>query len=387
VAPLGVVDLMTSLAVGVDVGGTFTDAVALAADGTILSAKVLTTPDDRGRGVLDAIAALGVPSEQIDAVVHGTTVVTNLLLERAGARVVLCATAGFTDLLDLRRQERAALYDLTRHHPAPLVEADARVGVAERIEPQGVTVPLTDDECARVAAEVGRRSPAVVVIALLHAYAHPVHEARLADALRTALPGVPVICSHAVLPEIREYERTATTVAEGYARPAVAHYIAGLRERLAARGLPAPDVMTSGGGTISAELAASHAASLALSGPAGGVAGAASFAQAVGVSQALTVDVGGTSADVGIVLDGAPLLERGGEVAGVPIALPRVLIDTVAAGGGSIIHVDSGGCTSRAPVRRLPWRPWRGHSTPRCCAWHRPPATQSMPRWRVPCDG
>lgn len=336
-------------AVGVDVGGTFTDAVALRGDGSLVTAKVLTTPDDRGRGVLDAIAALPIPHDTIDTIVHGTTVVTNLLLERAGARVTLCATAGFTDLLDLRRQDRASLYDLTQHHPAPLVAADGRVEVQERVEPQGVTVALTDAECDRVVREVQFRGADVVVVALLHAYADARHEQQLTAALQRALPTVPVVCSSAVLPEIREYERTATTVAEGYARPAVAHYMAGLQARLASRGWPAPHVMTSAGGTVSAADAAQHAASLALSGPAGGVAGAAAFARSHGIGQALTVDVGGTSADVGLILDGAPLLERGGSVAGVPIALPRVLIETVAAGGGSIIHVDAGGALQVGP--------------------------------------
>ncbi|MCU0633980.1 MAG: hydantoinase/oxoprolinase family protein [Gemmatimonadaceae bacterium] len=335
--------------IGVDVGGTFTDAVALAADGTVSTTKVLTTPDDRARGVLEGIAALGVRPDGVEAIVHGTTVVTNLLLERAGARVVLCATEHFTDVLDLRRQERAALYDLTAMHPPPLVPVECRVPVRERCEPQGPTVPLTDAECVRVTDAVRLLAPEVVVIAFLHAYVHPQHEQRLAAALRRALPGVDVVCSSDVLPELREFERTATAVAEGYARPAVARYVRGLRSRLAERGLPAPDVMTSVGGTCSAEDAAERAASLALSGPAGGVAGAAAFAQAVGARQALTIDIGGTSADVGLVLDGAPLLERGGDVAGVPIALPRVLIETVAAGGGSLVRIDEGGAVQVGP--------------------------------------
>jgi N-methylhydantoinase A len=350
VAPFAVVSNVSErYAVGVDVGGTFTDAVALRTDGTMVTAKVLTTPEDRGLGVMAAIAALPIESTAIDVIVHGTTVVTNLLLERAGARVVLCATGGFSDILDLRRQDRASLYDLTSHHPASLVAPNDRVGVRERVEPQGVTVALTDVECARVVREVAALAPDVVVIALLHAYADPSHERQLAAALRQAIPTMMVVCSSDVLPEIREYERTATTVAEGYARPAVAHYMRGLRERLSTRGWPAPDVMTSAGGTVSAAEAAQQAASLSLSGPAGGVAGAAAFARALGIKQALTVDVGGTSADVGLILDGAPLLERGGMVAGVPIALPRVLIDTVAAGGGSIIHIDAGGALQVGP--------------------------------------
>ncbi|MCU0633932.1 MAG: hydantoinase/oxoprolinase family protein [Gemmatimonadaceae bacterium] len=340
---------MSGARVGIDVGGTFTDAVVLRDDGTLAAAKVLTTPDDRARGVLDGVAALGLAPAAITAIVHGTTVVTNLLLERAGARVVLCATEHFTDLLDLRRQERASLYDLTAQHAAPLVPVEQRVAVRERAEPQGITQPLTDAECARVAAAVAALEADVVVIALLHAYVFPQHEQQLAIALRAALPGIDVVCSSDVLPEVREYERTATAVAEGYARPTVAAYLRSLEARLAERGLPAPEVMTSVGGTCASREAAERAAALALSGPAGGVEGAAAFARALGIAQALTIDIGGTSADVGLVLDGAPLLERGGDVAGVPIALPRVLIDTVAAGGGSIVRIDAGGAVQVGP--------------------------------------
>ena len=343
---------MSGAYIGVDVGGTFTDLVAIDEDGTVETRKVLSTPRDQSEGVEDALRSLG--RVDVARLVHGTTVATNMLLERSGARVTLCATEGFTDLLRLRRQDRAALYDLTADHPAPLVPAERTVGVAERIAPEGVIRALTPAEARRAAAVAASQDPAVVAVALLHAYAHPEHERTLAAALAREAPGTDVVLSSDVFPEIREYERTATTVAEAYLRPGVARYIRRLAERLDAVGLPAPGVMTSSGGMRTAEDAARGAAQLALSGPAGGVVGAAAVVRAAGeslgdASRVLTIDIGGTSADVGLVLDGAPLVEPGGSVAGVPIALPRVLVETVSAGGGSIGWVDDGGALRVGP--------------------------------------
>jgi len=342
------------IAVGIDVGGTFTDLAALHADGTVHTSKVLSVATDRAAGVLDALRVAALNGSQIAHIAHGTTVVTNLLLERAGARVVACATAGFTDLLELRRQERAALYDLAQHHPRPLVEPSQVIPVRERITPEGVTIALTDEAIAEVVHAVKAQQPETVAITLLHAYGDSSHERALRDALVVALADAglvaDVVCSHEALPEIREYERMATTVAEAYARPAVRRYLSGLSARLAQHDYPAPRVMTSAGGTLSAHDAASHAAALALSGPAGGVTGAAAIARALGVSRALTIDIGGTSADVGLVDNGEPLVERGGGVAGVPIALPRVLVEAVAAGGGSIAWLDDGGALRTGPM-------------------------------------
>ncbi len=344
---------LSGLAVGVDVGGTFTDLAAIGRDGTVRTTKVLSVPADRARGVLAAVDASEIPVAEIAFIVHGTTVVTNLLLERSGARVVACATAGFTDLLELRRQERASLYDLTAHHPDPLVARDDVLPVRERVVPEGVLLPLDHAATADVVREVLARRPDMIAITLLHAYAEPVHERRLRDALVQALSAAgivcDVICSHEVLPEIREYERMATTVTEAYARPAVRRYLGDLGARLSERGLPVPRVMTSAGGTLTARDASTHAASLALSGPAGGVTGAAAIASALGICSALTIDIGGTSADVGLIDDGEPLVERGGTVAGAPIALPRVLVEAVAAGGGSVGWIDAGGALRAGP--------------------------------------
>jgi N-methylhydantoinase A len=277
--------------------------------------------------------------------------------------VVLLTTEGFTDLLWLRRQERASLYDLTRDHPEPLVAHADVVGVHERVAPRwfdgrtrrdapdGVEVlhALTDQEIERAVALARASGATAFAVALLHAHVFPTHEQQLGRALRAACPDATIALSHEVLPEIREYERTATTAAEAYARPAVGSYMHGLSQTLTARGLPEPRVMTSAGGTLSASDASLHAASLALSGPAGGITAAAALCRGLEVRDALTIDIGGTSADVGLIVDGEPLVERGGVLAGVPIALPRVLVETVAAGGGSLARLDVGGALHAGP--------------------------------------
>jgi N-methylhydantoinase A len=334
--------------VGVDVGGTFTDLVALGDEGSLEARKVVTTPDDPAVGLFRAVDALAVP---IDVLIHGTTIATNALLERRGARVVLVTTRGFEDLLWLRRQDRAALYDLARDHPPPLVSRDDVVGVAERMGPEGVVEPLTDAEVARVVAALRALAPApeAVAISLLFAFRHAEHERCLATALRAALPGVPVVASHEVLPVFREFERTSTTTVEAYLRPRVAAYLARIERDVRAHGIASLRVMTSSGGTLAPARAAAHAASLALSGPAGGVVGARLVGAAVGLSELLTLDMGGTSADASLVAGGAPVAEGAGTVAGIPLALPAVLIETVSAGGGSVARVDEGGALKVGP--------------------------------------
>ena len=223
---------MSGLSVGVDVGGTFTDLVAIADDGTVIAYKVSSTPGDQSEAVDTALRSLPESAQPVARIVHGTTVVTNMLLERTGARVVLCATDGATDLLELRRQERAALYDLSVHHPPSLVPPERVVGVAERVAPEGVVRALTADAARDVAVRVAKLEPDVVAVSLLHAYANPTHErmvaAAIADELRERSLVCDVVCSSDVLPEIREYERTATTVCEAYVRPGVGRYVAHL---------------------------------------------------------------------------------------------------------------------------------------------------------------
>jgi N-methylhydantoinase A/oxoprolinase/acetone carboxylase beta subunit len=335
--------------IGIDVGGTFTDLVGVREDGSVRTGKVLSTPADQSEGVERSLREARAHPDHVARIVHGTTVVTNMLLERRGSRVVLCASAGATDLLELRRQERASLYDLSAQHPEPLVPPERVVPVPGRLAPEGEIRPLPDESAVAAAELVARLEPEIVAISLLHSYADPSHERRLASAIARRLPGVDVVCSSDVLPEIREYERTATTCCEAYARPGVGVYLRRLADRLKAMQLPSPGVVGSGGGTADADEAAQSAASLALSGPAGGVAGAALVARMAGFDRALSIDIGGTSADVGLILDGEPLVEAGGLVAGVPIALPRVLVETVSAGGGSIGWIDEGGALRAGP--------------------------------------
>ena len=336
--------------IGVDVGGTYTDLVAIDDRGLVETRKVLSTPHDQSEGVLDSLRLLNQPN--IDRFVHGTTVATNMLLERKGARVAFCVTRGFTDLLYLRRQNRRDLYDLAADYPAPLAEHALTVPVDERIEPQGVVRPLSADAARAAADQVAELRPDVVAVLLLHAYRDPTHERLLRSAIQQRLPSTEVVISSEVFPEIREYERGATTVAEAYLRPGVSRYLKNLRYRLTARPTDRPrsiGVMTSSGGMRSIDEATQGAAQLALSGPAGGVVGAAAIARALKLERALTIDIGGTSADVGLVLDGEALVEPGGTVADVPIAMPRVLVETVSAGGGSIAWVDDGGALQVGP--------------------------------------
>ena len=338
---------MSGIGIGVDVGGTFTDLVAISPGGEVSVRKVLTTPSDQSEAVAGALD--GFDAKQVERIVHGTTIATNALLERKGARVVLCATRGFGDVIALRRQDRASLYDLSVHHPAPLVPRDLIVEVDERIAPEGIVRPLGAAEARRVATAVRALEPDIVAVCLLHSYADPSHEQALRDEIRRELPRADVVLSCEVFPEIREFERTTTTVAEGYLRPRVAEYLRRLSERLERGGFGQPAVMTSSGGMTPARDASRKAAQLALSGPAGGVVGAATVLDRLGIDQALTIDIGGTSADVGLILGRQPRVEPGGAIAGIPIALPRVLVETVSAGGGSIAWIDDGGALRVGP--------------------------------------
>jgi N-methylhydantoinase A len=335
--------------VGVDVGGTFTDLVAVAPDGSLDIRKVLSTPADPSEGLFAALDAMTSGDAAIDVLVHGTTIATNALLERRGARTVLVTTAGFEDLLWLRRQDRASLYDLTRDHPPPLIERADVVGATERMGPTGAITALSEDEIRRVTAAVRERRPEAVAVACLFAFRHPQHERRLVAALRADLPDVPVVASHEVLPVFREYERFATTTAEAYLRPLVTRAVERAGAGAAQRGVKTFHLMASGGGTMSAAVAARSAAALALSGPVGGVVGAQLLGQAVGHDDLLTLDMGGTSADASLIQGGVASREGATVVGGVPLALPAVLIETVSAGGGSIAWIDDAGTLKVGP--------------------------------------
>ena len=334
--------------VGIDVGGTFTDLVALGPRGLTV-VKVPSTPEAPELGIWHACAEAGIVETAPEVLIHGTTIATNALLERRGARVVLVTTAGFEDLLELRRQDRAALYDLTRHHPPPLVPRERVVGVAERMGPGGVVMALTDAAMRDAVAAVQALEPEAVAVSLLFGFRHPAHERRLATALRAALPDVPVVVAHELVPRAREYERTSTVVAEAFLRPRVGRYVDQFAVDAYNRGVGEPRVLASNGGALIPELAAQRAVWLALSGPAGGIQGAALAGSASGFEDLLTLDMGGTSADAGVVQGGRATLAAEGRIAGVPLAVPHIAIETVSAGGGSIGWMDSGGALRVGP--------------------------------------
>jgi N-methylhydantoinase A len=323
---------------GVDVGGTFTDAVLLDGD-RFVTAKVPTAPEQE-ESVLAAVAAVG--AEGVERFSHGTTIATNALLERKGARTAFVATAGFEHLLHLRRQNRAHLYRLCAEHPQPLVSLEDCHGVRERMGPDGVLVPLDLDSLPELDAEA-------VAVCTLFSFRDPAHEAAIADELRRRLPDAHVVSSHEIAPEFREYERASTTAADAYLGPLCARYFRALASRSAAAGLPRPLVMRSSGGVIDAEEAAQHPAHVLVSGPAGGVVGASLVARQAGIDKAIAFDMGGTSTDVCLITDGGAERTSERSVGGFPIRLPMIDIHTVGAGGGSIVWLDAGSALRVGP--------------------------------------
>jgi N-methylhydantoinase A/oxoprolinase/acetone carboxylase beta subunit len=338
---------------GVDVGGTFTDAV-LVDGGRLVTAKAPTTPDDQSRGVLDAVRAAleraGRAPADVKGFSHGMTVATNALLEGVGARTVLCVTEGFTDVVQLGRQARPELYRLCAERPAPLVPPERRVPVPERMTPDGVARPLDAAAAAAVADAVAAHRPEAVAVCLLHAYRHPEHEQRLGAALRDRLgDDVHVSLSHEVTATFREFERAATTEVDAALSPLLRRYLRRLVDRAGEAGLPEPAIMQSSGGLADAAVAAGHAALTVLSGPAGGAAAAALLAARLDEPDLLCFDMGGTSCDVCVVEGGRVRESSGREIGGRPLALPMVDIHTVGAGGGSIAWRDPGGALRVGP--------------------------------------
>jgi N-methylhydantoinase A len=317
---------------GVDVGGTFTDAV-LVADGRISVAKVPTAARQEEAVVA---AAREVGAEDVERFTHGTTVATNALLERKGARTAFVATEGFEHLLHVRRQNRAHLYRLCVDHREPLLPLERSFGVRERIGPEGVLVPLELGSLPEVDAEA-------VAVCLLFSFRDPTHERAVAEELRRRLPAARVVASHEIAPEFREYERASTTAVDAYLGPVTARYLSALGGGAAAAGLPEPLVMRSSGGAATLAEAAAHPSWALLSGPAAGVVGAARVARRAGFDNAISFDMGGTSTDVCLIANGEAERSTEGEVAGFPVRLPSVDIHTVGAGGGSIAWRDAGG--------------------------------------------
>jgi N-methylhydantoinase A len=343
--------------VGVDTGGTFTDFV-FEQDGRLNLFKLPSTPSDPSlaiqQGLTRICAETGSRLDQIE-IVHGTTVGTNALLQRRGARTALITTSGFEDVLVIGRQARPELYNLNAIKPPPLVADELRLGIKERVVASGEVIePLDERDLARLVRKLKQSKVEAIAISLLFSFLHPEHEERIAVAL--AKLDVPLSISSRILPEYREYERTSTVVINAYLQPLMGRYL----ERLSKSGLNNPRssaaknrlnlrVMQSSGGSISAEVAASEPVRTILSGPSGGVVGALRAAQSAGIKNVITFDMGGTSTDVALCNSGVIRTTNEATVAGLPVAVSVMDIHTVGAGGGSIARVDEGGSLRVGP--------------------------------------
>jgi len=357
-----------SMKIGVDIGGTFTDLVILTPDGALHKRKVPSTPSDYSRAIIDGIESFcreaGLLPEAIGEVVHATTVATNAILERKGARTALITTAGFRDVLELRRIRIPMSYDLGWQKPLPLVERAWRLEIPERMDARGNPLTALDREALDLAIDtLIAEDIEAVAVCFLHAYRNPDHERAVGEALRARMPKAYVSLSHEVLPEMLEFERTSTTVVNAYVAPLIARYLHTLRERLDALGTTAPLlVMQSNGGLISASSAARRPVTIIESGPAAGVVAAARLAQDCGYGDVLTLDMGGTTTKASIIENSTILrateYEVGSAVSvssrlmrgnGYALRIPVIDISEVGAGGGSIAQVDPGGSLRVGP--------------------------------------
>ena len=340
--------------VGIDVGGTFTDLTAVdEATGGVVVTKVPSRPRNEATAVLEGLRALGIASANVRRLVHGTTVGTNTVLERRGARVALLTTAGFRDLIEIGRTKRniPALFIPTFVRPKPVVERKDRFEVVERLGPDGaVLVPLDLDSIDR-ALDAALAAPAeAVAVCLLHSYLNPAHERAVADAVKGRAPGLPVSCSADVVAEYREFERFSTTVLNAYLQPLMERYLAGLEERLLVTGYR-HGVLTvaSSGGMMTTDTARRLPIKTIFSGPAGGVSQACFLGAATGIRDFITYDMGGTSTDVCLVRDLQPLLSADAMVGAFPVKVPQIDMHTVGAGGGSIAWLEVDGSLAVGP--------------------------------------
>jgi len=343
-----------------DVGGTFTDLVLVDVDpatgaGRVHLDKVTSQATGSAGGIADGIAriaaAAGLRPADIDLFVHGFTVGTNAFLTRNGAKVALVVTKGFRDILVIGSQSRPDLYSLTGRKPEAVVQRSRTVEADERIDAFGnVVTALTPSEAARVAAAVAALEPQSVAVCLAFAHLAPDHERMIEAALKTALPEVPVYLSSRVNPQIEEYPRANTTAVAAYVGPVIDRYVGAVEARLADIGYTSPlRLMRSDGGAATVRAARDNPAHMLLSGPAGGVIAGAALARDLGVRNLITLDMGGTSADFSVILDGTPTMVPGRDVAGQPLRLPTLDIETISAGGGSIARVDVGGALRVGP--------------------------------------
>jgi N-methylhydantoinase A len=357
-----------TLRVAADVGGTFTDIACLSADGELSTCKIPSTPDDYANAIIEGIQTLtrnlGTTSDCLAEVLHASTVATNVILERKGANTALVTTEGFRDVLELRRIRVPRLYEPLYEKPPPLVPRRRRYEVKERMDSKGAIVkPLEESQVRELAAVLANAGVEAVAISLLHAYANPKHEQRVAELLRADLPGCFISVSSDVLPEIREYERTSTTVVNAYIGPAMRRYLTSLRERLAANGIRGRLLMMqSSGGTMDMKQALAKPATVVESGPAAGVVGAARLGARAGYENLITFDMGGTTAKASLIEAGRVLAtdeyEVGGGISlssrlakggGYALKLPVIDVSEVGAGGGSIVRIDVAGALKVGP--------------------------------------
>ena len=331
--------------VGVDTGGTFTDFIYW--DGEEWKVlKIPSTPDNPAEAVLKGLEELRKGETPLD-IVHGSTVATNALLERKGARTALITNKNFEDVLIIGRQNRERLYDLHYRRPTPLVPEELRFGLDCRIDYKGEELkPIDPEELKRLTEELIKKKVESVAVCFLHAYANPKHEKEVEEAIKERTEGIFISLSHEILPEFREYERMSTTVVNAYVGPKMSGYLKYLKDRL--RPSDVLRVMQSNGGVISVETASREAVRTILSGPAGGVMGALFIGKLTGIEKLITFDMGGTSTDVSLV-DKRPKITTESKISGIPVKVPMIEIHTVGAGGGSIAYIDEGGALRVGP--------------------------------------
>jgi N-methylhydantoinase A/oxoprolinase/acetone carboxylase beta subunit len=337
--------------IGVDIGGTFTDIVALDRTGRLALTKVPSTPKDLLEGIAAAttkvLALAGAAPGDVERFIHGTTVATNAILEHKGATTAILATEGFEDVLELGRMKRSRMYDLDMDAEVPtfLAPRRRRIGIRERLDAKGrVLVPLHEDDVRAAVETLRAQGVSALAVCYLFSFVNPAHERRTREIVAALAPEISVSLSSEVDPTFREYERLCVTAFDAYLGPVVKRYLAGLADTLRGLGVPGvPLIMRSRGGIVSAALAAQQPVTLFLSGPAGGVIGAAFVAERAGVRDFVSLDMGGTSNDVALVREGRPLLVSEGAIGPYPVRTPMVDVNTIGAGGGSIAWIDAAG--------------------------------------------
>ena len=342
--------------IGIDTGGTFTDLVAISGDGDVRVVKHPSTPEAPMHAFLGVLEKSGIPFEAIERIVHGTTVATNAILQRAGANVVFITTTGFEDVPFIQRINRKKEYDLHWLKPQPLVKRRNCLGVKERINAQGdVVTPLTADTLAALKTDIEtrlqNRAVEAIALCLLFSYINPAHELEVGRFLEEAFPHIPISLSHQVAPIWREYERSSTLLADAFVKPLIQSYCHNIGNALESNGVKGPcSFLKSDGGTTLLANAPERPVDILLSGLAGGIVGGKYFAETAGFQNAITLDMGGTSCDVGLVLDGEQQFTTTFEIEwGLPVAIPIIEVRTLGAGGGSIAWIDKGGMLNVGP--------------------------------------